>query len=132
MVKDAGMRISFHDQIASNKRNSIFLIIIIFAVFLALGYVISQIYNPELFFVIMIIAIILSILYIMLSYYNSDKIAIASVKAKKASREKYPQYYHSVEGLCLASGMPMSKLYVMEGCTNELLFASGRRSRNIL
>lgn len=118
-------RVSFYDQIARNKRKSFFLIILIFLIFLLLGYVISQIYNPGAFFLIMILAIVISITYILISYYNSDKIALASVKAKPADRNRYRQYYHSVEGLCLASGMPMPKLYVMENPQINA-FATGR------
>jgi heat shock protein HtpX len=118
-------RISFYDQIAANKRKSYFLMFIVFLVFLLLGYVISMAYNPGSFFFIMIIAVIFSIGYILISYYNSDKIAIASVNAKPANRAQCRQYYDSVEGLTLASGLPMPKLYVME---NEQInaFATGR------
>ncbi len=119
------VRISFHDQISRNKWKSFFLIAIIFLVFLALGYVIAMIYDPSLFFFIMVISIIVSILYILISYYNSDKIALASVSAKPADRRQYPQFYNSVEGLTLASGMPMPKLYVMENLQINA-FASGR------
>ncbi len=119
------LRISFYDQIARNKRKSFFLIISIFLAFLLLAYVISQIYDPGAFFLIMVLAIIVSITYILVSYYNSDKIALASVKAKPADLNRYRQYYHSVEGLCLASGMPMPKLYVMENPQINA-FAAGR------
>jgi len=118
-------RISFHDQIKRNKIKSVLLIFIIFVVFVVLGYVISYGFTPEYFFSIMIISIIISIGYILISYYKSDKIALASVRAKPASRTEHRQFYHSVESMCLASGMPMPKLYIME---NEQInaFATGR------
>ena len=77
----------------------------------------------------MIISIIFSLSYLLISYYNSDKIAIASVGAKKATREKYKQYYNIVEGLTIASGMPMPKLYVMDSSQINA-FASGRDPNN--
>ena len=73
----------------------------------------------------MIIAIVFSLSYILFSYYNSDKIAIASIRAKRASKEKYKQFYDLVEGLTIASGMPMPKLYVMDSPQINA-FASGR------
>jgi len=118
-------RISFHDQISRNKWKSFFLIAIIFIIFLAIGYVISMIYDPSLFFFIMIISIVVSILYILISYYNSDKIALASVSAKPASQTEYRQYHNLVEGLTLASGMPKPRLYVMNNPQINA-FASGR------
>lgn len=122
-------RISFYDQIASNKRKSIFLIIIIFAAFLLLGYIISLISNPGSFFLIMVAAIVISILYVLLTYYNSDKIALASVNARLADKNQYRQYYNSVEGLTLASGLKMPRLYVMENAQINA-FATGRNPEN--
>jgi len=126
---DKYIRIDFRDQIARNKRNSVFLIGIIFAVFVLFGYVISLAFEPGYFFIIMIFAIVFSLVYILTSYYNSDRIAIASVGAKKASREKYPEYYRLVEGLTIASGLPMPKLYVMPSSQINA-FASGRDPQN--
>lgn len=120
-------RISFYDQIARNKRNSVFLIIVIFAVLILLSSVIGLIYS-DYFFLILIAGIIISILYVMIGYYNSDKIAVASVGAKEASRSQYPQYYNIVEGLTLASGMPMPRLFVMQN-QGINAFATGRNPK---
>tara|TARA_Y100000296_G_scaffold86165_1_gene124943 strand:+ start:154 stop:1023 length:870 start_codon:yes stop_codon:yes gene_type:complete len=122
-------KIDFRDQIFSNKRKSFFLMAVIFIVLVLFGYVISFAFEPGFFFIIMIISIVISLSYIWISFYNSDKIAIASVKAKKASREKYKQYHSLVEGLTIASGMPMPKLYVMHSPQINA-FASGRDPQN--
>ena len=118
-------RLSFYSEIAKNKRDSAFLIVIVIAVLILLGYVIGLAVGGEWFVLILIFSIVFSISYVMISYYNSDKIAIASVGAKVADREKYRPYYHSVEGLCLASGLTMPKLYIMENPQINA-FASGR------
>ena len=118
------MRVSFHEQISRNKWKSFFLIVIIFLVFLLLGYVISLAAGWDFYF-IMILAITISILYILISFYKSDKIALASVGAMPAPQQEYRQYHNSVEALCLASGMPKPKLYVMPGQQINA-FASGR------
>lgn len=122
-------RISFHDQIAGNKRKSIVLILIIFLFFIVLGYVISLALDPGFFFIIMILATLFSLTYILISYYNSDKIALASVKAKLASKTQHRDFYNAAESMSIASGMPMPKLYVME---SEQIngFASGRDPKN--
>jgi len=126
---DKYQRIDFRDQISKNKRKSFFLIVIIFLVFLLFGYVISMAFDSGYFFFIMIIAIIFSISYILISYYNSHKIAVLSAGAKKVSRQEYKDYYNIVEGLTLASGLPMPELYVMP--SNQInAFASGRNPKN--
>ena len=119
------IHIDFRDQISRNKYKSFFLMFIVFVVLVALVYVIGMAWGGVDVFVILIIAIIISISYILISYYNSDKIAIASVGAKRASRENYKQYYQLVEGLTIASGMPMPKIYVMNSKQINA-FASGR------
>src|SRR3989344_8846369 len=106
-------RIDFRDQISNNKWKSFFLMLIVVVFIAALGYVISMAFDPAYFSFIMIIAIIFSIFYVLISYYNSHKIAIASVGAKPASREKHKMFFVLVEVLTLASGLPMPKLYVM-------------------
>ena len=118
-------RLLFEDEISRNKWKSVILMGVIFLFFLVLGAVISQLYNPGLFFVIMIISIIISLLYIVLSYYNSDKIALASVSAKPASSSEHRMLLHAVESMSLASGLPMPRVYVMQG-EQINAFASGR------
>jgi heat shock protein HtpX len=122
---DKYQRIDFRDQIARNKRKSFFLIAIIFLIFIAMGYAISYAFDPGYFFIIMIIAIIFSLSYTLISYYNSHKIAVLSAGAKKADKNQYRDYYNIVEGLTIASGLPMPELYIMP--SNQInAFASGR------
>jgi heat shock protein HtpX len=122
-------RIDFRDQISKNKRKSFFLILSIFLVFILLGYALSMAFDPGYFFVIMAISIVFSISYTLISYYNSDKIAILSAGAKKAERSQYKDYYNIVEGLTIASGLPMPQLYIMP--SNQInAFASGRNPKN--
>ena len=123
------MRTSFHKQISRNKLKSTILLVGIFSVLILMGYIIGSIAGPDYFTIIMIIAIIISILYIWTGYYNSHKIAIASVRAKVANQSEHLEYHHLVEGLCLASGLPKPKLYVMED-SNINAFASGRDPKN--
>lgn len=122
-------RISFYKQIRSNKIKSSFLMLIIIAVIILLGYFISFALDPGLFFIIMIISIIISISYTLIGYYNSDKIAIASVGAWKAENHSYREYHNIVEGLTLASGLPKPKLFVMKG-EQINAFATGRNPKH--
>ena len=115
----------FYDQISRNKRNSIILMVSIIVILILLGYVISLALDPGYFTMIMIIAIIFSVGYVWFGFYNSDKIAIKSVNAKPATKEKHNQLLHSVESMALASGLPVPKTFVMPG--NQInAFATGR------
>ena len=122
-------RVDFRDQISKNKLKSFFLMLVIFAVIVVLGYVISFAYTPDAFFGILILSIIVSISYLLITYYNSDKIALASVGAREAKRENNKMYYDVVESLTIASGLPMPKIYVMPSKQINA-FASGRSPKN--
>ncbi len=118
-------RISFYDQISRNKRNSILLFGIVGAILIALIYSISKAFSTVDSFVILIFAIIITTIYSLISYYSSDSIALLSVGAIKANPSIYRQYYNSVEGLTLASGIPMPQLYIMNNPQINA-FATGR------
>ena len=124
-MTDEYKRIDFRDQISRNKRKSFFLIILIFIVLIGLGYVISMAIDPGYFWFIMIFAVIFSLSYLLITYYNSDKIAVKSVGAKEASREEHKKFFDAVEGLSIASGLPMPRLFIMNS-EQINAFASGR------
>ena len=118
-------RISFHDEIARNKRKSVFLIICVLAVLFLLVYVIGLATGPDYFFMVLIFGTILSLVYVVGGFYNSGKLAVASAGAKKADPVKYRMYYNIVEGLALASGLKMPRLYIIDNSQINA-FASGR------
>ncbi len=118
-------KISFHDQISRNKWKSIVLVIIVFIVFIVLGYFISFAFSPEYFTLIMIIATVFSLSYVLITYYNSDKIALASVRARKADPVIHKNLFNAIENMSIASGMPKPQAYIMSGKQINA-FATGR------
>ena len=118
-------RLSFHDEIKKNKISSFLLIGIVLAVLLILVYAIGFVMGESYFFFILIFGTIFSLIYVVGGYYKSADLAIASVGAKPATGPEYRQYNNIVEGLCLASGLPKPKLYIMQNPQINA-FASGR------
>ncbi|MCK9568002.1 M48 family metallopeptidase [Candidatus Pacearchaeota archaeon] len=118
-------RIDFRDQIAKNKLKSYILMFVVFGVLVALIYAIGMAWGEVDIFTILILSIIISLSYTVFSFYNSGKIAVLSVGAREARRENSKSYYDLVEGLTLASGLPMPKLYIMPSKQINA-FASGR------
>lgn len=80
-----------------------------------------------------IIAIVIGVLFSFfssfISYYNSDKIVLSLNKARVATKEEYRQLNDILEGLCLATGLPMPKLYIMEDSAMNA-FATGRNPKH--
>lgn len=59
------------------------------------------------------------------SYYYSDKMVLAVSQAKAVTKSQAPQFYRTVENLCIAAGLPMPKLYLIEDSAPNA-FATGR------
>lgn len=118
-------RLSFRDQISSNKRDSIILVVLIFLVLLALTYVIAQlffgVYSTSLFFM----AVALIIPYIWATYNFGDQVVLSATNARPADPQRDVYLVNTVEGLSIAAGIPPPKVYVVQ--SNEInAFATGK------
>ncbi len=60
-----------------------------------------------------------------ISWYYSDKIVLSVSGAKPVSLDSNRELYHTVENLCIASGLPLSKIYTIDD-TAPNAFATGR------
>jgi heat shock protein HtpX len=76
-----------------------------------------------------VIAVVLAIALTIGSYWNSDKVALAVNRAKPADPQVYARLYNLVEGLCIGSGLPMPRLYVIDDPAPNA-FATGRNPKN--
>lgn len=63
------------------------------------------------------------------SYFYSDKIVLKLSGAKPADYETQRKLTNIMEGLCVSSGMPMPKLYVIQDASPNA-FATGRNYKN--
>jgi heat shock protein HtpX len=119
-------RISFYQQIKKNKRSSVILILSTLIILFGLITIIALAVSEEYFFTVIIFGTIFSIVYILISLFESSQIILKSVNAIEATPEEYKEYHNLVEGMCLASGMPKPKLYVMKD--NQInAFATGNK-----
>ena len=75
------------------------------------------------------IATIVSSISSIISYFLSDKIVIKANHAREATREEYLELNEILEALCLGSGLPKPKLYVMDSSSPNA-FATGRNPNN--
>ncbi len=70
-------------------------------------------------------AFVLAVAMAMGSYWNSDKVALRVNRARPADPEEYARLYNLVEGLCIASGLPKPRLYIIDDPAPNA-FATGR------
>lgn len=93
-----------------------------FVLIIALGYLFS--YYLEAPFVLPI-AVAFSVFTSFGSYWYSDKIVIAMTKAQPITKEQNPELYRLVENLCIAAGLPLPKIYILDEAQPNA-FATGR------
>ncbi len=120
-----GKRVSMFDEIASNKRKSIMLMLLMAAVLMALVLAISYAFAPEYATIILLFAGIFVIVNTLVSYKYGGRIALASVGAYPADEKKHIYLINTVEGLAIAAGIPKPKCYIIP--SKELnAFACGK------
>lgn len=114
-----------YSEIASNKRKSLILAFLFIVVIIMLGWTFDQLYGDGRSYSGIIFAVMISLIMTAISYFSGDKIALAATGAKPISHDDNEYVYHFVENLCLASGLPVPKIYIIEDPAINA-FATGR------
>lgn len=114
---------NMYSQINAN-RNRTWLIMLLFVVFITtIVYVYSKASGSGLSFVG--IALIISGVMSFGSYYYSDKIILGMSNAQPIEKKDNPELYRTVENLCIAAGLPVPKIYIIDDSAPNA-FATGR------
>jgi len=109
-------------QISSNVWKSVLLVVVFMAVLIGLGYLFSEVTG---FPYILPVAVVIAVAGSIGSYYYSDRIVLGMSQARPANREEHAFIMNSVEGLALAAGIPVPRIYVIDD-TAPNAFATGR------
>jgi heat shock protein HtpX len=75
------------------------------------------------------IAIVIAIAMAWGSYFYSDRVALAASRARPADGPEYARYRNLAEGLCIAAGLPVPRLYVVDDPAPNA-FATGRNPKH--
>jgi heat shock protein HtpX len=94
-----------------------FLVFIIF-----LGWIFSRVFDSP---AILYFAVFFALFQNFISYWYSDKIVLAMTRAKPIEKKDNPELYKIVENLCIAAGLPLPKIYIIDE-DQPNAFATGR------
>lgn len=114
-----------YDVIRSNKRKSIFLIAIFAVLILLIGWAVSVYEGPESAYGIIFVAALFSIISALIGYYGGAGIALAANSVQEIKKEDNPYLYRMVENLCIATGLPTPRVYIIPDPSINA-FATGR------
>jgi heat shock protein HtpX len=114
---------SLYSNQASNIRKTWALMTVFFLIIIVIGFTLAYIYgNPNLLYIAVIISILLNIT----AYWFSDTVVLSMANASAIeSRDQYPEFWNTMENLCITAGLPMPKLFIIDDPAPNA-FATGR------
>ncbi len=117
---------TLYTEQSKNIKHTYFLFGAFFIFIIGVGWIFSYVFESVS---ILYFAVGFSVFSSLISYWYSDKIALSLSRAEPIKKEDNPYLYNMVENLCIASGLPMPRLYIInESQINA--FATGRNAQN--
>ena len=116
-----------YGRIASNKRKTFFLFFLYALLFGLIGYFIG-IYLGDPVAGIILAGVVFIVLFL-ISYYSGQNVVTKMAGAREVSKKDEPYLYNTVEGLSIASGRPMPRVFIIETEVPNA-FAAGRNPDN--
>jgi heat shock protein HtpX len=116
-----------YEQISANKRKTVLLIFLFVLLLSLVGLAVDYFLRGGVIGII-VVAIIVGISSFV-SYFNSDKVALRMAHAVPADPVTYARYHNLVEGLCIASGLPKPRLYIVDDPAPNA-FSTGRNPKH--
>ena len=116
-----------YEQISANKRKTVLLIFLFVLLLSAVGLAVDYFLRGGVVGIV-IVAIIVTVSSFV-SYFNSDKVALRMAHARPTDPVEYARYHNLVEGLCIASGLPKPRLYIVDDSAPNA-FSTGRNPKH--
>jgi heat shock protein HtpX len=113
---------SLYTHQSRNITKTWLLMTVFFVIIIGLGYFASLYFGS---INILYFFILFSIVMNFISFYFSDKVVLKLSGAKEVKRSEYFDLYNLTENLCIAAGLPMPKVYIIEDPSPNA-FATGR------
>jgi heat shock protein HtpX len=118
---------TYHTLIARNKRNSWILIFAFILVFAMIGTLIGWVWGGDWQFGVgvSVVAGVIAFLLTLASFYGGSSALLGISHAKEITKADDPRLFNVVEELCLAGGLPLPRIYLIEDSAMNA-FATGR------
>jgi heat shock protein HtpX len=112
-----------YSRIASNKRRTFFFFLLYAVLFAVIGYLVG-IYMGEPIIGFILAALVFIVIFL-ISYFGGQGVVTSMAGAREVTKQQEPFLYNTVEGLSIAAGKPMPKIYIIESEVPNA-FAAGR------
>ncbi|MGT2757435.1 zinc metalloprotease HtpX [Streptococcus ovuberis] len=117
-----------YDQIATNKRRTVFLLLIFFILLALVGYGVGYLWlqsGPAG----AVIALVIGLIYAVSMIFQSTNVVMSMNHAREVTAAQAPELYHIVEDMAMVAQIPMPRVFIIE---DEALnaFATGSKPEN--
>lgn len=117
-----------YDQISSNKRRTVVLILVFFLILSAIGAAVGYLWLDSLEFGV-VIALIIGGIYASSMIFQSTNVVMSMNNAREVSEEEAPELYHIVEDMAMVAQIPMPRVFIVEDDSLNA-FATGSSPEN--
>lgn len=117
-----------YDQISTNKRRTVVLLVVFFGLLALVGYGVGYLWfesGP----VGLVLAMIIGLIYALSMIFQSTQVVMSMNHAREVTAAEAPELYHIVEDMALVAKIPMPRVFIIE---DEALnaFATGSSPEN--
>ena len=105
---------SFDEVVSANRRDSFILLFLLLVILGALGAAGAELLYGGLLLDGALVAMAVGGIYFLLVWFLGDSFVLLSLGAEEADRDVHSVLYNVVEELCIASGLPMPKVYIID------------------
>ncbi|MDO9484886.1 MAG: M48 family metallopeptidase [Actinomycetota bacterium] len=118
------MAVSFRAEQSANQRKTWALLGLMFVAVIAIVWAIASLFGLQIYWIVPL-AVGISLIGVWTSYWKSDSLVLAMTSAKIIEHSEAPQLYNIVEEVCVASGLPMPRIAIVDDPAPNA-FATGR------
>ncbi len=117
-----------YNQISSNKRRTVVLILVFFLILSAIGAAVGYLWLDSLEFGV-VIALIIGGIYAASMIFQSTNVVMSMNNAREVSEEEALELYHIVEDMAMVAQIPMPRVFIVEDDSLNA-FATGSSPEN--
>lgn len=114
---------SLFERTRENRQKTWFVFFLFYLLFLGFGWAVGVYLGDVPLGIVILLAV--AGVYSLIVWSSAESIVLASAHAKPVSRASHPTLYNVVDGMRIAAGIPMPRIYVIED-TALNAFATGR------
>lgn len=117
-----------YSQIASNKRRTVFLVILFLMLLTAIGGAAGYLLMGSLELGA-ILSLIIGVVYAFSMIFQSTNVVMSMNNAREVTAQEAPEYYHIVEDMAMVAQIPMPRVFIIEDPALNA-FATGSSPEN--